>query len=231
MTSSIGRLASSSRSLISFAVSACGRASSFASELSSSITCCDEQRGAEGEEEGEEEEFVLNSGTDWAKLETRALTGTKAEEPFSFDVPLEARGIWDLVVSVVDAEGNAAPDVITQVHVENDYIPAFILQAVDGVNPSTWQEEPMWAPGAEVTVTGSVEDSDGVSEAEVLLIRGSDETVVWSESLVVSGEASVTFTVQVVVPADAEVGEYHFEMEATDGTGVEMHTGFHVEVE
>ena len=89
----------------------------------------------------------------------------------------------------------------------------------------------MWAPGAEVTVTGSVVDSDGVSEAEVLLIRGSDETVVWSESLVVSGEASVTFTVQVVVPADAEVGEYHFEMEATDGTGVEMHTGFHVEVE
>lgn len=188
---------------------------------------------AEGHEheEGEEEEFVLNSGTDWAKLETRALTGTKAEEQFSFDVPLEARGVWDLVVSVVDAEGNAAPDVIALVHVENDHIPAFILQTVDGVDPSSWEGEPMWAPGSEVTIAGAVVDSDGVSEAEVLLIRESDETVVWSESLAVNGETSLDFTVQVVVPSDAEVGEYHFEMEATDGTGVEMHTGFHVEVE
>ena len=35
----------------------------------------------------------------------------------------------------------------------------------------------------------------------------------------------------VAVPADAAEGEYHLEMEATDGAGVEMHTGFHVEVE
>ncbi len=188
---------------------------------------------AEGHEheEGEEEGFVLNSGTDWAVLETRDLSGTKAEESFSFDVPLEARGVWDLVVSVVDAEGNAAPDVITLLHVENDHIPEFTLQSVDGVDPATWEGEPMWAPGAEVAVEGTVADADGIAEAAVLLIRESDETVVWSESLVVAGETSLAFALQVAVPADAEVGEYHFEMEATDGSGVEMHTGFHVEVE
>ncbi|MDA8695795.1 DUF4625 domain-containing protein [Flavobacteriales bacterium] len=188
---------------------------------------------AEGHEheEGEEEGFVLNSGTDWAVLETRAVSGTKAEEQFAFDVPLEARGVWDLVVSVVDAEGNAAPDVITLLHVENDHIPEFSLQTVDGVDPASWEGEPMWAPGAQVAVQGTVGDSDGISEAEVLLIRESDETVVWSEPLVASGDTLVSFSVQVAVPADAEVGEYHFEMEATDGTGVEMHTGFHVEVE
>lgn len=188
---------------------------------------------AEGHEheEGEEEGFVLNSGTDWAVLETRAVSGTKAEEQFAFDVPLEARGVWDLVVSVVDAEGNAAPDVITLLHVENDHIPEFSLQTVDGVDPASWEGEPMWAPGAQVAVQGTVGDSDGISEAEVLLIRESDETVVWSESLVATGDTLLAFSVQVAVPADAEVGEYHFEMEATDGTGVEMHTGFHVEVE
>ena len=184
----------------------------------------------EGEEE-EEEEFVLNSGTDWAVLETRALSGTKAEEQFSFDVPLEARGVWDLVVSVVDAEGNAAPDVITVLHVENDHIPEFSLQTVDGVDPATWEGEPMWAPGAEVSVQGAVGDSDGVVEAELLLIRESDETVVWSEALPAQGDTLMPFSVQVLVPSDAETGEYHFEMEATDGAGVEMHTGFHVEVE
>ena len=160
---------------------------------------------AEGHEheEGEEEGFVLNSGTDWAVLETRAVSGTKAE----------------------------APDVITLLHVENDHIPEFSLQTVDGVDPASWEGEPMWAPGAQVAVQGTVGDSDGISEAEVLLIRGSDETVVWSKSLVATGDTLLAFSVQVAVPADAEVGEYHFEMEATDGTGVEMHTGFHVEVE
>jgi len=188
---------------------------------------------AEGHEheEGEEEEFTLNSGTDWEVLETRSVEGTKSEEQFTFDVPMTSRGIWDLVVSVVDAEGNAAADVITLVHVENDHLPEFTLSTVDGVNPADWEGEPVWAPGSSVNVTGSVGDSDGVAEAEVLLIRESDETVVWSAEIAASGETSIDFSVDVAVPADAEVGEYHFELEAADATGVDMHTGFHVEVE
>ena len=183
----------------------------------------------EGEEE--EEEFVLASGTDWEVLETRSVEGTKSEEQFTFDVPLTSRGIWDLVVSVVDAEGNAAADVITTVHVENDHLPEFSLISVAGVDPSTWEGEQIWAPGSTVNLTGSVSDSDGVAEAEVLLIRESDEAVVWSAELGTSGETTFEFSVDVLVPADAAEGEYHLEMEAADATGVEMHTGFHLEVE
>ena len=182
-------------------------------------------------EEGEEEGFVLNSGTDWAELETRALEGTSAEEGFTFDVPLTARGVWDLVVSIVDAEGNAAPDVVGEVHVENDYIPEFVLGQVDGVSPDTWEGEPVWSPGSSIVVSGTIRDSDGIAEAELLLILEVDESTVWSSELQVSGDSLVSFTETVVIPADAVEGEYHFEMEATDGTGVEMHTGFHVEVE
>ena len=182
-------------------------------------------------EEGEEEEFVLASGTDWEALEMRSVSGTKAEEQFSFEVPLTSRGIWDLVVSVVDAEGNAANDVITTVHVENDHIPEFNVFTVDGADPAEWEGEPVWAPGSTVVLSGSVADSDGVAEAEVLLIRESDETVVWSAEIEATGDTLILFNVDVAVPADAAEGEYHLDMEATDGTGVEMHTGFHLEVE
>jgi hypothetical protein len=181
-------------------------------------------------EEGEEEEFTLNSGTDWSELEVRALEGSAAEETFTFDVPVTARGVWDLVVSVVDAEGNAAPDVIVQVHVENDHIPAFHLGEVGGMNPAEWEGEPVWSPGSLVGVSGLVTDSDGLAEAALSLIRESDETVVWAADLSANGDTALVFAVDVEVPADAE-GEYHFEMEAADLSGVEMHTGFHVEIE
>lgn len=182
-------------------------------------------------EEGEEEEFTLHSDTDWQILEIRAVEGMKAEEQFTFEVPLTVRGIWDLVVSVVDAEGNAATDVVTALHVENDHLPAFVLSSVGGVNPASWAGEPVWSAGGTIPVVGHVSDSDGVVEAVLRLIRESDESTVWTHNLEASADSLLPFAVEVVVPADAESGEYHFEMEAVDGAGVEMHTGFHVEVE
>ena len=192
----------------------------------------EEHEGEEHEGEEHEEEFILWSGSDWEKLETRAVEGTKSEEQFTFDVPLTSRGLWDLVVSMVDAEGNAAEDVLLVVHIENDHLPLFALSTVGGVNPAEWEgEEQVWAPGATVNVTGSVSDSDGVAEAELLLIRESDEAVVWSAEIPAAGESVIDFSIDVAVPADAAEGEYHFEMEAVDATGVDMHTGFHLEVE
>ena len=192
----------------------------------------EEHEGEEHEGEEHEEEFILWSGSDWEKLETRAVEGTKSEEQFTFDVPLTSRGLWDLVVSMVDAEGNAADDVLLVVHIENDHLPLFELATVGGVNPAEWEgEEQVWAPGATVNVTGTVSDSDGVAEAELLLIRESDEAVVWSAEIPAAGEGAIDFSIDVVVPADAAEGEYHFEMEAVDATGVDMHTGFHLEVE
>ena len=192
----------------------------------------EEHEGEEHEEGEHEEEFVLYSGSDFEQLETRQVEGTKVEASFTVDVPLTVRGVWDLVVSVVDEEGNAAGDVITQIHIENDHLPLFELETVGGEDPAEWEgEEQVWAPGATVNVSGTVSDSDGVAEAEILLIRESDETVVWSAEIPAAGEASIPFSVDVVVPADAEAGEYHLEMEAVDGAGVDMHTGFHLEVE
>jgi hypothetical protein len=183
-------------------------------------------------EEGESDEgFVLHSGTEWEVLETTSLTGTSNTSSITLDIPLTARGVWDVVVSLVDEAGNAGPDVVTQMHIDNEHLPEFTLTDVDGVDPATWTGEQEWSAGAVVTLSGTVADSDGVSAAGISIVHEDTETTVWELSLEPDGVAELTFIVDAVIPADAEAGEYHLEMTATDAAGNEMETGFHVEVE
>ena len=182
-------------------------------------------------EEGEEEEgLILHSGTDWEVLEMQSLDGTSATAAITLEIPLTSRGVWDVVVSLVDAEGNAAADVVTQLHIENDNLPAFTLNAVDGADPNGWDEEPVWAPGTVVAVAGSVMDSDGVANASLELIEEATETVLWEVDLATGDAMEVLFDVEVEVPSGVN-GECHFEMKATDALGNDMETGFHIEVE
>jgi len=183
-------------------------------------------------EEGESDEgFVLHSGTDWEVLETTSLTGTSNTNSIALDIPLTARGVWDVVVSLVDEAGNAGPDVVTQMHIENEHLPEFTLTDVDGVDPATWTGEQEWSAGAVVVLSGTVADSDGVSAASISVVRESDETVVWELDLAPDNATEVVFAAEAAIPADAEAGEYHLEMTATDAAGNAMETGFHVEVE
>lgn len=183
-------------------------------------------------EDGEvEEEFVLHSGIAWEVLETVVLSGSSEEHTLSLAIPQDVRGIWDVVVSVVDAAGNTGSDIVTQLHIENDYIPAFTVSSVNGVDPAEWTEEAVWAPGATVEIAGSVSDSDGVVSAHIAFVRESDEAMIWEVDLEATGDAELAFNINQTVPADAATGEYHLELTATDGLGNEVETGFHVEVE
>ena len=89
--------------------------------------------------------------------------------------------------------------------------------------------EPTWAAGADVVVSGNVADIDGVASAMLELISEDTETVVWEVALDPAGATNFEFSETVTVPAAG--GEHHFEMKAVDANGVEMETGFHVEVE
>ena len=183
-------------------------------------------------EEGESDEgFVLHSGTEWEVLETTSLTGTSTSSSITLDIPLTARGVWDVVVSLVDEAGNAGPDVVTQLHIENEHLPEFTLSEVDGVDPGTWAGEPEWSTGDSITLSGMVKDADGVVEAFISLVREEDETAIWELSLEPNDVMELQFIVDAVIPADAQTGEYHLEMTATDAAGNAMETGFHVEVE
>jgi hypothetical protein len=183
-------------------------------------------------EEGESDEgFVLHSGTEWEVLETTSLTGTSNASSIALEIPLTARGVWDVVVSLVDEAGNAGPDVVTQMHIENEHLPEFTLSEVDGVDPGTWTGEPEWSAGSSITLSGMVEDADGVVDAFISLVREEDETAIWELSLEPNDVMELQFIVDAVIPADAQTGEYHLEMTATDAAGNAMETGFHVEVE
>jgi hypothetical protein len=183
-------------------------------------------------EEGESDEgFVLHSGTEWEVLETTSLTGTSNASSIALEIPLTARGVWDVVVSLVDEAGNAGPDVVTQMHIENEHLPEFTLSEVDGVDPGTWTGEPEWSTGSSITLSGMVKDADGVVEAFISLVREEDETAIWELNLEPNDVMELQFIVDAVIPADAQTGEYHLEMTATDAAGNAMETGFHVEVE
>lgn len=182
-------------------------------------------------EAGEEEEgFVLHSGTSWEVLEIVSASGIEADVSLEVELPLTVRGVWDIVVSIVDAEGNVSPDYVTQLHLENDHLPAFSLGSVNGVDPNAWEGEPIWAPGSEVTLQGAVTDADGLDAVMLQLVQESSEATLWEVSWSAVGEGMLTFNESFTLPSEAW-GECHVEMRATDALGNEVETGFHVEIE
>ena len=182
-------------------------------------------------EEGEEEEgLVLHSGTEWELLENVSASGTEADVSLVVEVPLTARGIWDIVVSIVDAEGNASTDYVTQLHIENEHLPEFSMATVNGVDPGSWESEPVWESGSTVTLQGAVVDADGLDIVMLELVEESSETTLWETSWSAAGDSTFEFNESFTLPTDAS-GECHLEMRATDSLGNEVETGFHVEVE
>jgi len=74
-----------------------------------------------------------------------------------------------------------------------------------------------------------VSDSDGVALASLRLVEEDTDSVHWSTALAPSGATTYAFSDTLTAPSVE--GDFHMELTATDGTGVQMETGFHVEVE
>ena len=85
------------------------------------------------------------------------MTGTTATSGIMTEIPNDVRGVWDIVISLVDAEGNIAADVVTPLHIENDFIPEYQLSTVTGLDLSVGGE-PVWEPGSTITIEGIITD-------------------------------------------------------------------------
>jgi hypothetical protein len=190
----------------------------------------DEHDHDEGEEheEHEDEGLVLFSGSDWAVLENQSLSGLEDASSITLNVTLTARGIWHVNVSLVDSAGNAE-EFVTDMHIENNHLPEFTLTSIDGLDPATIDGEVEWNIGSLVLIEGVVSDSDGVALASLRLVEEDTDSVFWSTELAPSGATTYAFSDTLTAPSVE--GDFHMELTATDGTGVEMETGFHVEVE
>lgn len=179
-------------------------------------------------EEHEGEGLVLFSGSDWAVLESQSLSGLEDAASITLDIPLTARGIWHVNVSLVDSAGNAE-EFVTDMHIENNHIPEFILTSIGGADPATLDDEVELNISSLVLIEGVVSDSDGVALASLMLVEEDTDSVFWSTTLAPAGATTYTFSDTLMAPAVE--GEFHMELSATDGTGVEMETGFRLEVE
>ena len=180
---------------------------------------------ASGQEE-HDHGLVLHSGTEWSVYELFDVTGTEATTDLHVEVPNTARGVWHFIADVVDEAGNVST-YLTDIHVENSYIPEFTITAVDGVDPNSWQGEPTWSAESSVLVSGSVTHEEGIASAELSLVDEVTELPVWGPVALTQFDA---FTATIQVPAYTS-GDLHFEMKATSNNGVSMETGFHVEVD
>ncbi|MBM55743.1 MAG: hypothetical protein CMB32_04205 [Euryarchaeota archaeon] len=210
------------------------------STLSLNQTVCDNEalgtanwdlHSAEGHaHEGEEEEgFVLFSGS-WDYDFSDELSGTSATSGISTDIPNDVRGVWDIVISLVDAEGNIAADVVTPLHIENDFIPEYQLTMVTGLDLAVGGE-PVWAPGSTITIEGTLSDSDGIEHWGYHLENEDTEVKIAEDEGDGAGSTEVSFTWTIDIPTGATPGEYHFHMHAHDMLDNAMETGFHVEIE
>ena len=210
------------------------------STLTLNQTVCDNEalgtanwdlHSAEGHaHEGEVDEgFVLFSGS-WDYDFSDELTGTSETSGISTDIPNDVRGVWDIVISLVDAEGNVADDVITALHIENDFIPEYQLTTVTGLDLSEGGE-PVWAPGSTITIEGTLSDSDGIEHWGYHLENEETEVEIAEDEGDGAGNTDVSFTWTIDIPSDATAGEYHFHMHAHDMLDNAMETGFHVEIE
>jgi len=188
----------------------------------------DDEHDHDDDEEHEEEGLVLFSGSDWAVLENQSLSGMEDASSITLYVPLTARGIWHVNVSLVDSAGNAE-ELVTDMHIENNHLPEFTLTSIDGLDPATIDGEVEWNIGSLVLIEGVVSDSDGVALASLRLVEEGTDSVHWSTALAPLG--ATTFAFSDTLTAPSVEGDFHMELTATDGTGVEMETGFHVEVE
>ena len=186
--------------------------------------------------EGEEEEdFTLFSGS-WDYDFADDLTGTTATSGIMTEIPNDVRGVWDIVISLVDAEGNIATDVVTPLHIENEIIPLFELLDVNGVDPATWTGEQTWEAGPMEIKVRLTAFNDGVITEWHLELEPEDAPEGTAPLAEFEGDATDLdaggeFTWNFTIPEDASTGEYHLHMEAKDSNQKEMETGFHVEIE
>lgn len=168
--------------------------------------------------------WVLPSG-EWTWSASGGADGKQRVWSQSREIPLDARGRWEVTVVAEDVAGNVSELQVFQVDVSNDHLPFFNFTGIDQTDPQLWTAVPTWEAGAAVPLAGTVTDSDGLGELS-LTLHDAVGVMVWSWNVDAGGADSYALGgVMIELPATL-TGEVTLRCRAADGAGQICETGF-----
>ncbi len=146
----------------------------------------------------------------------------------SFSVPQTIRGEWHLGLRVVDQAGNESPERIIELDIDNDLIPMIDVESVNGQSPSGEVEV---APGAMISMVGTVTDASGLDELHIK-VKLENGTVIYDEEVELGGVNAYDLSGANFMLPDhqgAHHGELHVEAKNTNGLKSEREIELHFE--
>lgn len=162
--------------------------------------------------EGESSE-VPNVGT-WNYSQIVNLDDKDKSGSFTLTVPDTIQGHWHVEVNLIDESGNEAVEYVTTLHITNTDAPTFALtstpEAINGVIS-------LAADTSTFSISGNVNDEQGVALVEYELENHSTEEEVGSGSLYVGSATSAAISPTSFGPLAA--GTYHLKIKARDVNG------------
>jgi hypothetical protein len=149
-----------------------------------------------------------NRGNDWEVFEIVNLSGKTMEITRNFTIPADQQGEWHLILKAIDKEGNEAQEILVVLDITSAFIPQFSLGSS---NPEMNDEgEIEVSVGTQVTLGGSLSDSDGLIALSARLVPEGDEdgTPLWSSNYDLAGATNWDLSnVSFIVP---ETSGHHF---------------------
>jgi hypothetical protein len=162
----------------------------------------------------------------WSDSRIIDLSGTSKVSNVVFDIPNSVKGHWHIEVALIDDQGNEATEYVTTLHVSNGFLPVLSITS----DPTVVNDEIAVALGGQITLNGTVDDTDGIASIHVELKDEATGTIVWEYEVPGVSGTSLTL-VPIVVGPLTQAGDYHLHLHATDNASFESEWSAHVHVE
>jgi hypothetical protein len=164
-------------------------------------------------EDGQIPAFRASNIGRWESDKFIALDGVNATETLKFDLPDTISGAWDILISVMDANGNLA-SYESSIIIQNDSIPAIIPSAI--TPPANADGIVKLHVGESMIAEGNILDGDYLQQISAKLYL--DDTVVWQQVWTPENVWMFDLT-QINIPNFNYPGNYKLRIDAVDRKG------------
>ena len=156
------------------------------------------------------------------------LSGTSQTVEFRKLLPEDlASGNYDILIHALDQSGNEADFLLAAVHLKNAFDAEPPQLTAITTQPAMQNGELHLASGETVQLSAQLSDNSALLEAELLLVRESDEEVVWDKDLDISG-TFYALNESVTLDASWPAGDYGLVITVKDEKGNSVQEEIHI---